>query len=491
MNEFSLKLLDEWGLLPMTQKLDGIFTASLTADGQGASLDQAEISASVPDLSLMADDEDGKFRTWNWTENNLHLQLENGEAQIMAKTLFQDGSMAELTATVGNCGDFTKPEGMSLAGKLDLDFKDLSPLTPLSNYMVNAKGRFAGSWALQGTVAKPVLQGKMALEGGVINIPDAGISLKTLELSVAGDGTTNRVVLAVASGEGRVEAKGVVEQNPEKQWQADLAIKGENFEGVDLTEYKAVISPDLRFVYGADGAALSGTLTVPMAHIAPVGFQGSVSSSQDVVLVDSNGEEKKGGLPLSLDLVVVLGDEVKVDAFGLRGSLDGQLEIDQVPGQAITGIGNLKLHEGTFAISGSTLKISRGLVFYQGGSIEDPGLDVRASKKVEDMVVGAQVTGTVSQMEMNLFSDPPMDDSDILSYLLVGHDMSASNEKEGSMLGAAAATLGIGEGGKLLNDIEESTGVNVRLAGGGKPLTFPWWWVRRSIKIFISVMVRG
>ena len=59
-----------------------------------------------------------------------------------------------------------------------------------------------------------------------------------------------------------------------------------------------------------------------------------------------------------------------------------------------------------------------------------------------------------------------MDESDILAYLLVGHDMSATNEKEGSILGAAASTLGIGEGGGLLKEIEKETGLNVSLASG-------------------------
>ena len=465
-DDFSLQLLEEWNLL--TPKLDGVLTASLMAGGQGATPDQAEIVVSVPDLSLTAEDEDGEIRTWHWTGNDLKARLENGEARVTAQTLFQDGSVAEIEVAVGNCCDFTKPEDMSLDGKLDLNFKDLSPMAPLSGYMVKGEGRFGGSFALRGTLASPTLQGKMALADGEIHIPDAGVAVQELELSVAGDGTANRVGLTLVSEGGRLKAEGVVKQSPQKQWQADFTVKGEDFKAVDLAEYQATVSPDLHFVYEADGTALNGTVTVEKARIAPVGFQGSVSSSRDVVVVDAEGEQEKKTLTLSLDLTVVMGKEVEVDAFGVKGHLDGRLKISQDPGQAMTGLGSLNLRDGTFVFKSVDLKINRGLVFYQGGPIDDPGLDVQANKEVDDKEVGVRLTGSVSHMEMNLFSNPSMDDSDILAYLLAGHDMSSSSETEGSMLGAAAASLGIGKGGAFLSDITEGTGLDVSLAGGAE-----------------------
>jgi translocation and assembly module TamB len=463
---FSLQLLEEWDLL--TQKLGGVLTASVMAEGQGTIPEQAEIVVSVPDLSLTTEDEDGEIRSWHWTGNDLQARLKNNEAHVTAQTLFQDGSVAKLEVSLGNCNDFTKPEEMAIDGTLDLNLKDLSPLAPLSGYMVNGEGRFTGSCALQGTVARPSFQGKMVLEDGEIQIPDAGIVVQELELSVAGDTTANRVGLTLVAGDGTLKAEGVVKQSQQKQWQADFTIQGTDFLAVDLSEYRAVVSPDLHFVYGEAGTALNGTVTVEKARIAPTGSRGTVSSSRDVVVVDADGEQEKKTLPLSLDLEMVMGEEVEVDAFGVKGHLDGSLKISQEPGQIMTGLGSLNLRDGTFTFKGTSLKINRGLVFYQGGPLEDPGLDVQAGKEVDDKVVGIQLTGSVSRMDMKLFSSPTMDDSDILAYLLVGHGMSTSNEQEGSMLGAAAATLGIGKGGSFLSTIEKKTGFDVSLAGGEK-----------------------
>ena len=465
-DHFSLNRLVEWNLL--TPKLDGVFTASVIAGGRGLKPEQVKFNAAVPDISLRAEDEDGEARVFHWTGNSLQATLTDGEARLTAQTLFQDGSEADLELAVANCCDFTRQEEMPINGTLALNLKDLSQLAPLSGYMVNGKGQFGGSLTLHGTVGSPILQGKMTLADGEIKIPDAGIAVQELELSVAGNTTANRVGLTLVSKGSSLKAEGVVKQSPQKQWQADFTVKGKDFQVLDLSEYQAVVSPDLHLIYGEDGTALSGRVTVAKARIAPVGFQGSVSSSRDVIVVDTDGKQEKNGLPLSLDLELIMGKEVEVDAFGVKGLLDGSLKINQKPGQVMTGLGSLNLRDGTFVFKGANLKINRGLVFYQGGPIDDPGLDVKADKEVNDKEVGIQLTGSVSHMEMNLFSNPSMDDSDILVYLLAGNDIASSNETEGSMLGAAAASLGIGEGGNFLSDITEETGLDVNLAGGEK-----------------------
>jgi translocation and assembly module TamB len=321
---------------------------------------------------------------------------------------------------------------------------------------------------LDGTIAAPVVQGTMALENGEIQIEDAGIALQKVELSIAGDGTSSRVGLILVSEESRLTADGVVSLSREQGWQADLTIRAKDFPAADLSEYKIAISPELQLQYGEHGASLRGTVIIPSADIAPEEFADSVTSSRDIVVVDAENKPEKKNLPLALDVNLVMGPEVKVAVHGVKGYLDGSLKIQQEPGRSLTGQGSLSLRKGTYTFRGTTLEIRQGLVFYQGGSLGDPGLNVRAEKKVDDKEVGVQLTGTVSAMEMKLYSSPPMDDSDILAYLVVGRDMSQSDDSEGTMLGTAAAFIGRGTGNSLLGRIQKKTGLDVKLAGGEK-----------------------
>ena len=459
-DDFALKLLQEWKL-PVPD-LDGTAKARLTAEGRGSLPDQAEFSLELPKLSLTTEsfEDDGEevgTTVWIWTGNTVEARLRDKTVRLHARTQFQDNSDADLELIVKNCGDFSKPEKMPLSGQLDLNLKDLAPLAHLTNEAVQATGKFGGRILFGGTARKPTMNGKLALskgkeKQGEIFLPAAGIGLKDIRVALKGDSSSNRIDAQLSSGEGKIKLTGAARQDAAQHWLADVAISGENFLAADLPEYQAVISPNLRLRYAETETRLSGTVTLDKAEIAPTGFSGAVSSSGDVIVVDDE-QAAKGTSPMHLDLKVIMGEEVTVDAFGLKGFLDGSLKIKAKPGRPITGLGNLELRDGTFDFEGNTLQLTQGRVFYQGGPIDNPGLDIQASREIDKVELGVRLTGTVNNMEMRLFSDTAMDESEILSYLLTGQDISKSGTED-KALSPAAATLSKVGGGVLLKTVD-------------------------------------
>jgi translocation and assembly module TamB len=466
-DDFALKLLQEWKL--PAPDFDGTAKAKFAAQGQGAVPDQAEFSLDLPKLSLTTEsfEDDGEevgTTVWVWTDNVVEARLRDNTAHFNAQAKFQDNSNANLKLTVKNCGDFSKPEKMPLSGQLDLNLKDLSPITHLTNEAVQATGQFGGRILFDGTARKPTVNGKLALRDGgkkegEIFIQAAGIGLKELKIAFKGDSRSNTIDAELRSGEGKIKLTGVAQQDAEQHWLADVAISGKNFQAADLPEYRAVISPDLRLRYAETGSRLSGTVTLDKAEIAPTGFSGAVSSSSDVIVIDDE-QAVKGASPMHLDLKVIMGKEVLVNTFGLKGFLDGSLKIKAKPSSSITGLGNLDLRDGTFDFEGNMLQLTQGRVFYQGGPIDNPGLDIQASRKIDKVELGVHLTGPVRKMEMQLFSDTAMDESEILSYLLTGQDISKSGTED-KALSPAAATLGKVGGGVLLKTVDPLKTLNM------------------------------
>ncbi len=148
-------------------------------------------------------------------------------------------------------------------------------------------------------------------------------------------------------------------------------------------------------------------------------------------------------------LRVRLGEKVSFDGFGLKTRLSGELSLSQsqLAGQnSISGDGVVKLEEGKFSGYGQKLDIDRGSLMF-AGDVTDPGLDVKASRKVSyegsDITVGVLLSGTLSRILTRVFSEPAMGEMDALSYLTTGRPLSAAGAGDQSAVANTAVGLGL------------------------------------------------
>ncbi|MCW5569293.1 MAG: translocation/assembly module TamB domain-containing protein, partial [Dokdonella sp.] len=135
--------------------------------------------------------------------------------------------------------------------------------------------------------------------------------------------------------------------------------------------------------------------------------------------------------------------------------------VSERPGRATTGTGTLNVG-GTYKAYGQDLKIETGRVLFAGTAIDNPGIDIRASRKIEadDVTAGLLVRGTARLPVLTVYADPAMEQSDALAYLVTGKPLSALKSGEGDMLGTAARALGTAGGDLLAKSIGGRLGVD-------------------------------
>ena len=464
---FALRYLHQWN--SVFEEVDGTLQASIQARGTAMHVRRGKLDITIPDLYIPAKNADGKeSKKSHWKNTSLQAQLINDTAEIGARTSIPGAGNAEVVLHVGHFNDLTKPGKMPLSGTADVHLSTLDFLAPLSGYLMTGSGRLEGHYDITGTLAHPALRGDMALVDGNIQIPEAGITLKDAGVNIVGDGIENIIDLHLVSGGGALRIQGRVAHDRRQGWHGKWSVKGDNVQVAHLPEYEIRASPDLHCVYGKHGLNIQGVIAIPRAHIAPVYRKGVVSPSYDVIVVDAKGSTKKETLPISATVTITMGKDVELDAFGIKGLLGGSVRIQRKPGEDAIGVGSLQLRDAIFNLRGTVLTIKNGQVFYQGGPLDDPNVDVRADTKIQGKVVGVQLSGRVSKMKIDLFSSPSMDESDILAYLLVGHNVSQSNGAERSLLGTAVSALSMGVGDSVLDTIEKKTGLDVSLEKGGK-----------------------
>ncbi|MFH2124641.1 MAG: translocation/assembly module TamB domain-containing protein [Pseudomonadota bacterium] len=454
LDSFAFHLLYQWHLV--SRPVEGRLDAVVRTAGVGTGLVKGEAHFSVPELQMSVEDEDGREQFLRWTDNLLTLELVDSKLVSMAKSRFQDGSVMNATITVGQISDLSSSwEDLPIQGEVGLDMKNLAPVAALLNYAVKPTGSMKGTFAVQGLLGNPRLLGELRQTQGDVFIPATGITLEDLLLSVMvkGEGEGMHLLLDATSGPGKIRIAGDILRDAQGGWLVDAIASGKEFEVAHLPEYEILIDPDLHFMVREGVMQLNGKVFVPRASIAITEVDSSVTSSRDIVVVDDGQEDESTDLPLKASVSVELGPDVAVDAFGLKGRLQGSVTVNDAPGLPLSGKGSLTVHDGIFVVRDRPLDITRGRFFLLGGPLDNPGIDVLAQKKNKNKTVGVIASGTVNDMELKLFSDPPMAESAILTELLAGRSYSGTGHQMSNTVGAVATGVGFELGGVFVENI--------------------------------------
>ncbi len=411
-----------------------------------------------------------------FTETVLSMELSDNELQGVFSSRMDNGSELSLGARVRGVGEFSAtPDQIELDGLLKLDDFDLVLLDSFTSYSVEPTGKLFSTIKLSGTVADPKASGDMYLERGGVDLPLQGVSLTDLTVTLKANEAGASVTARAQSGPGQLDVEGLIGYR-DSAIIGDLRIRGADFELFNLPEYVIQISPDVHLLLTEDDVRLEGEVDIPYAMITPEAMRGAISVSEDVVFTDGGNENKDEGWPISSSMKVVLGDDVSIDGYGLKGKLTGGINVEMVPNEMLTGKGELALVGGTFNIYGRLLDINRGRVLFTGGPINNPGLDVRAQKEVKESqtmgsgyTVGVDISGLLQDLKFDLVSDPYMDDADILSQMIVGGSFGSSSESENNLVASAAAALGIRGGSFIMQSLGSVLSVDdLHLEGSGR-----------------------
>lgn len=387
--------------------------------------------------------------------NQLALKAEFDPQRLRAelKAGFNDDGRIEADVATG--WDAYAP----LSGAIAVDTDELTWIELLSPDIVEPKGKLEGRISLAGTRSQPLLGGQARLSQFSTEVPSLAIVLQDgdVRLDAQPDGSA-RIAGSVRSGEGTLNVDGTL------GWQGEdtplvLNLRGTNVLASDTRDLRAVANPELTVRYAAkQPLSVTGKVTIPSARIDLERLDQGVSVSEDVVVLDPVDPEDTGSSPLDLDLTLAVGDDVKLNGFGLEGKLGGQMRVRSRPGREMTASGALNV-EGRYTAYGQKLQITRGNLVWNNGPVSDPILDIRAEREVGAVTAGVDISGRVSSPQVSVWSDPASSQSEALAYLALGRPLSSVTGDESKQLNAASAALSAG-GGLLASQLGAKIGLD-------------------------------
>jgi translocation and assembly module TamB len=361
-------------------------------------------------------------------------------AMITAEVALTESQVGTLAGAFEARRTTARWQDMPLSGELHAHTAELGLISLYFPDVDRAAGHLDADVTAGGTLGTPLLKGELKLTDGEINNYQVNLSLHQVtfdaRLSEAGldfDGSAH-VGAGTVAANGHLEWKNLLPYGK-------FHLQGTNLRVADVPEAQIDASPNLDFNIAGRRIEVTGQVLVPFAKIAPRDITNAVRTSPDEVIVGAEVDDPTKRFEVVSTITLTLGERVNVDASGLSARIGGGITIRSGYDPITRATGELSVVEGKYSAYGRMLDIKRGRLLFTGGPVDNPGIDLRATKEFPDVVAGVDVRGTLQAPHLSFFSDPPLPQSQIQSLILAGGSLdSAQSRAPGTTVGAGVGT---------------------------------------------------
>jgi len=438
-----VSLLSAW----LPGKITGATPADGTIELRGPLRSPRDLMASAHIQSFSAEVEHVQVAS----VEPIHLELINQTALV------------EKLHLAGSGTDFTAHGSAQLTGAqaIDLQLEGTVNMTLLEslNPKVLARGSVNVNLTATGSLAQPVLQGRLSVKNTAISHNDFPSGLSDLNGELLFD--RNRIQIQSLNG---TTGGGTIALNGMASYQGGqfLLDLGATAHGVRL-RYPAGVSStanaDLRLTGTSNSALLSGDVTVTKLAVTP-GFDFAAymeNSKRSVVFTQSDSLESR----LRLDVHVTTTPELQMQTAVARLSGNADLRMRGTAERPVI-LGRTEVLEGDISFNGTKYHLERGDVTFANPAKTQPVVDLQATTRVRDYDITIRIRGDASApngLKATWQSEPSLPENDVIALLALGRtqEEAAAAQQSGNSLafGGEASNL-------LINEALNST-VNSRL----------------------------
>ena len=459
LNRFDLAMLKPF--MPDTTQASGTFSgkADVSWDSTKEGLPQGEVTLSGRNVKVTQVVNDAPLPV-AFETLNLNAKLQNNRADL--------GWLIRLT----NNGQFdgqvqvTDPQGRrNLGGNVNIRNFSLAMANAIFTRGEKAAGTLNANLRLGGNLQSPQLFGQMQLNGVDVEGNFMPFDMQPSQLAMNFNGTTSTLQGVVRTQRGQINLSGDADWSQINNWRARVAAQGNKVRITVPPMVRLDVSPDLVFEATPTLFTLDGRVDVPWARIVVHDLpESAVGTSSDEVMLNADlkpEKPKSAAIPINSNLIVHVGNNVRMDAFGLKARLTGDLKVTQDQ-QGLGLNGQINIPEGRYHAYGQDLIVRKGELIFSG-PVDQPLLNIEAIRNPDatenDVTAGVRITGTADEPKAEIFSDPAMSQQEALSYLLRGQGLE-SGQSDSAAMTSALVGLGVAQSGQVVGKIGETFGVS-------------------------------
>lgn len=330
----------------------------------------------------------------------------------------------------------------------------------------SAEGQWFGNLRFAGTLEEPLIYGRTGLFNAKLDSTKLPFEMLPSDIKLTFNGNSSTLEGHLKTPQGEVALNGSADWRTIGEGKAIVTTKGSNLRVTLPPDIEFDLTTDVTCEASSDLIKLDGAISIPWAKVSVSKLPASaVDVSDDVVRLDRPRAKKKAAgkpIPIESNLRIHIGDDVRVEAMGLKARLTGNLNVIQDNG-TLGLTGQISVPSGSFKAYGQDLLVRRG-EFHFVGAVANPLLDLEAirnpDRTADDVIAGIRVTGSVDSPQVAVFTDPAKSETEALSYLIRGEGLDPSGDSDNTMITSALINLGLSQGSHVFESLGDAVGIS-------------------------------
>jgi len=413
----------------------------------------------LPNISFLAKVEKGKFQDFIFDNLTFEALYNQDILEVKQFVLDKEGHQIK--------GKGKIPYEFSFMGKekvtpsltdipidfvLTLENTDLSFISMFFKEDIKQiQGLTNAELKLSGTLNQPILNGNIALNGGLIELYE--LPAKISDLSA---------LLHLEDNLVKIEEMNFQIDRYRIYTSGEFALKNLQLQDLNIniwSNQEEILYQDIFKSQANLKAKLTGLFTSPHIEGILTLSQGELNWKKNNKEIPSNPLEllsKLINLKGDIDLEVQISDDFIANTNDFNLKLAGGLKV-QGALSAPKLNGGLEIKQGYITFLDKKFRVSEGKVMFADSTGEDMILDIRAKTEIDDIDVFVSVSGILAQPMVTFSSSPALSESEIISLLMFNKNYAGLTEGEmgtilqEEMINLIAQGLSI----RFLNQIED------------------------------------
>lgn len=323
-------------------------------------------------------------------------------------------------------------------------------------------GQVSGETEISGRISEPVLRTSGSWRNGRVKIVQPELELTGIQSEWVFDKDRWQIRGTAEPVDGGAITASIDGSGFDQDLVINARVNGSDIP-LESDIWQVRTDPDFSISMQESKVTFDGKAAVPFARIEINAVPPSLPRPSADVVVVGRDQSEADGVMVSGAVDVQLGDDVRLKLLGLNAGLKGRLTAKVVGDEVVSLGGELEIYDGSLSASGQVLTVENGRILFTGDP-NDPFIDMVAVRKIPDQTpplkVGLKISGRADDLETTVYSEPTMNETRALSFLVLGRDFNEEADGDSQQLVTAALGFGLKQSQGVVQELRKVLGLD-------------------------------